>query len=140
MLASAIHPGHYNSTVWHTIQPYPEYIGDVYDADRHAEYIKGKPWGAKYAEQGYFKSMSAGPYPVNKDRDVYGYPPPLGPNKKTWSYKNKVPHDNPFKPSHPHKGGKMGTFSQFQRLIPDPSAIHKASRKPPPENPKDSFK
>ena len=140
MLASPIHPGHYNSTIWHTITPYPEYIGDVYDADRHAEYIKQKPWNIKYAEQNYFKGMSSGPYPLNKDRNVYGYPPALGPNKKTWSYKNKVGHDNPFKPSHPNHGGKMGTFTKFQRLIPDPSAIHKATRRPPPENPKDAFR
>jgi len=94
MLQHAIHPGHYNSTVRHTIAPYPKYIGDVYDGGRHEEYIAQKKWTDKFKENasGHFRPMCAGPYVINKDRNVYGYPPALGPAKKEWAYKNKISH------------------------------------------------
>ena len=78
ILVPCIRHGHYNSTIQHTINPFPKHTADVYDAGRHDEYKERKKWQDHYKEsgKGYFKSMNAGPYLINKDRNVYGNRPP----------------------------------------------------------------
>lgn len=141
MLHHPLRGGHYNSTYGHTINKFPKYEPDVYDIGRHAEYVERKKWTDYWKEKGYgyFRSMNAGPYVLNKDKNVYGNRPPLGPTKKAWKYKG-VQHENNWRPNNPNKKGKMGTLDVFKRLIPDPSAIHKAVRKPEDPNKKDAFK
>lgn len=142
ILHHPFHEGNYNTTVRHTIAPFPKYIGDVYDSGRHEEYLARKKWTDKWKEAGTtnFRSMCSGPYAINKDVAVYGGAPPPGPAKKEWRYKGKLAHQDPFKPNNPNKKGKLGTFNQFQRLKPDPTAIHKAVKKDPEVNPKEAFK
>lgn len=80
---------------------------DVYDIGRHQEYLERQKWNKFYDDsgKGIFKSMSAGPYVLNKDKNVFGNRPALGPEKKKWHYKG-VEHENKWKPSNPHKAGK----------------------------------
>ena len=77
---------------------------------------------------------------MSTDQDLYGHRPALGPEKKVWDYQEKVKHENPWRPSNPHKKGKLGTLTPFERLIPDPTAIHKAVRQEKDPNKKDSFR
>jgi len=140
MLHHPLRGGHYNSCTGHTINKYPEYIAETYDAGRHDDYLKGQVWNKLYNEggKGYFKSMSNGPNPICVDKSIFGNAPALGPSKNVWNY-NGVKHENQWRPSNPHKSGKLGTLDKFQRLIPDPTAIHKATRKDADPNKKDSF-
>lgn len=133
--------GHYNSTYAHTINKFPEYKGDGYDLERHKDHDAKKKWNALYKEKdsGYFKSMSAGPYALNHDKKIYGDRPEIGPEKKVWVYKQKLVHDEAFRPSNPYRKGKLGTFDKFERLIPDPNAIPRPTRKDRDPNAKDSF-
>ena len=111
-----IRHGHYNSTIGHTINAFPEYKETGYDQERHKEYENNKKWHEKYKDIGYFKSMSAGPYALNEDKNVFA-PKPLGPPKKVWKYKSTFQPQDPFVPSNPNKSGKIeGTFDQFKRL------------------------
>ena len=140
VITEPVRHGHYNSTYGHTINKYPDYsMGQGYDNERHKDFEADKKWQAKYKETQFFKSMSYGPCDLNRDMDLYGDRPKLGPEKKVWKYKQALSHLNPFTPSNPHKSGKLGTFDDFKRLIPDPKAIHKATRRPEVENRKDSF-
>lgn len=132
--------GSYNSTFGHTINKFPKYTAEPYDIGRHAEYVKEKKWQECYKakDSGYFRSMSAGPYKLNKDKTVYGNRPPLGPAKSKWKY-NGLKHEDAWRPSNPNKFGKNGTFDKFMRIIPNPAAIHKSKRVDRDPNRKESF-
>lgn len=141
MLHYPLRPGHYNSTIGHTINAFPKHSTEPYDVNRHNEYIKQKKWQDFYRNErgGNFRSMSAGPYTLNKDQAVFGNRPPLGKTKKVWKYKG-VKHDDNFVPSNPNKSGKIeGTFDKFTRLIPNPAGIHKAKYRPVEPRTKDAF-
>ena len=141
VLNEPIRHGHYNSTIGHTITPYPDYMPTGYDEERHKDYEADKKWQAKYKDTQHFKSMNFGPKQLTAhDTDVLN-PVPPGPPKKVWKYKSSFTPTDPFIPSRPMKRGQTeGTFDKFKRLMHDPKAIHKAVRQPPVENAKDSFK
>lgn len=140
--AHPIRDGHYNSTYGHTINPYPKYMPDNYDIGRHQEYLKEQKWVNFYKEsgKGTFNSMSAGPFTINEDKKIYGERPPLDKRNRDGIKYKGIAHTDPFIPNNPNKRGKLGTIGPFERLIPDPTAIHKAKRKPVVENKIDPFK
>lgn len=143
MLHHPLRGGHYNSTYGHTICTFPKYTHEPYDVSRHADAAKNKKWQEFYksTSSGYFRGMSAGPDVLKNDRDTYGRRPPLGKNKKTWKYVNALKHTDAMKPSNPNKSGKIeGTFSKFERLIPNPAAIHKAKFREVGPSTKEPFK
>ena len=141
MLHHPLRGGHYNSTYGHTICPFPNYTHEPYDVSRHADAAKNKKWQEFYksTSSGYFRGMSAGPYTLKNDEETYGKRPPLGKTKKNWKYIG-TKHTDAFRPSHPNKSGKIeGTFNKFERIIPNPAAIHKAKFREVGPSTKDAF-
>lgn len=127
--SQALHPGHYNSTIGHTINPFPEYFVQGYGKLQKNEYVDRQKWNKFYDEKRGGKKFKSTCYPkavINPDNQFYGLPDEYNrslSNAKMSKASGKQSTSNqsekkPFKPSNPMKSGEQGYITNFIRLEP----------------------
>lgn len=138
--AAALHPGHFNSTVGHTINKFPEYKVQGYGGVQKNEFNERKKWNQYIAEKRngkHFKSTCHPKAVINPDNQFYKLPDALNTSAASATSvprgkKEPVPGESerkPFKPSNPMKAGEEGYISRFMRLEPKPLPEGAASHK-----------
>lgn len=138
--AAALHPGHFNSTIGHTINKFPEYKEQGYGGVQKNEFNERKKWNQYISEKRngkHFKSTCHPKAVITPDSVFFKVPEALNTSATSArsvprGKKEPVPGESdrkPFKPSNPMKAGEEGYISKFMRLEPKPLPEGAASRK-----------
>ena len=148
--AKAVHPGHYNSTIGHTINIFPEYKPQGYGLLAKNDFNDRQRWN-KYFEDAkggkHFKYTCFPRRVINTDRQVYEVPSKLLNTSSTANStgiraKSAAEEERkPFKPSNPMKAGENGYIGQFMRLQPKNAPVYPTrKRKDPTKEERPNFK